>query len=71
MIWRTVYDSGASERSLDTYSQLDRSMDRMQLGANVALDIGGEEWNLEFLTRAACLMRREPTLRTPSQCKWS
>jgi len=47
MIGRTVYDSGTSERPLDTYSQLDRSMDRMQLGANVALDFGGEEWNLD------------------------
>ena len=46
MTGRTVYDAGTSERPLNTYSQLDRSMDRLQVGSNVELDFGGEEWNL-------------------------
>ena len=46
MTGRTVYDAGTSERPLNTYSQLDRSMDRLQIGSNVELDFGGEEWNL-------------------------
>ena len=47
MAGRTVYDAGTSERPLNTYSQLDRSMDRLQIGSNVELDFGGEEWNLD------------------------
>ena len=44
MLGRTVYDSGTSERPLDTYSQLDRSMDRMQFGAKVDLE---NDWMLD------------------------
>ena len=47
LLGRTVRDSGTSERPLNTYSQIDRSMDRMQIGADIALDFGGEEWNLD------------------------
>ena len=47
MAGRTVFDAGTSERPLNTFSQIDRSMDRMQVGADIALDFGGEEWNLD------------------------
>lgn len=44
MIGRTVYDSGTAERPLNTFSQLDRTMDRMQLGAVIDLQNG---WDLD------------------------
>ena len=45
MLGRTVYDSGTSERPLDTYSQVDRSMDRMQFGAKVDFE---NDWVLDM-----------------------
>ena len=45
MLGRTVYDSGTSERPLNTYSQVDRSMDRMQFGATVDLE---NDWVLDM-----------------------
>ncbi len=44
MIGRTVYDAGTAERPLNTFSQLDRTMDRMQLGAVIDLQNG---WDLD------------------------
>jgi iron complex outermembrane receptor protein len=44
MIGRTIAQSGTDERPLDTFSQLDRSQDRMQLGAVIDLQNG---WDLD------------------------
>lgn len=44
MIGRTIAESGTDERPLNTFSQLDRSMDRMQLGAIIDLQNG---WDLD------------------------
>lgn len=44
MIGRTIDESGTDERPLDTYSQLDRSVDRMQVGAVVDLQ---NDWTLD------------------------
>jgi iron complex outermembrane receptor protein len=44
MIGRTILQSGTNERPLNTYSQIDRSLDRMQLGAIVKLQ---DDWQLD------------------------
>jgi iron complex outermembrane receptor protein len=44
MIGRTISQAGTPERPLNTFSQLDRSMDRMQLGAVIDLQNG---WDLD------------------------
>ncbi|MEL0048700.1 MAG: TonB-dependent receptor, partial [Gammaproteobacteria bacterium] len=44
MIGRTIAQSGTAERPLNTYSQIDRSVDRMQLGAVVDLE---NDWTLD------------------------
>jgi hypothetical protein len=44
MIGRTIAQAGTDERPLNTFSQLDRSQDRMQLGAVIDLQNG---WDLD------------------------
>jgi hypothetical protein len=44
LIGRTIAQSGTAERPLNTYSQIDRSVDRMQLGAVVDLE---NDWTLD------------------------
>jgi len=45
LIGRTIDESGTAERPLDTYSQVDRSVDRMQLGAVIDLQ---DDWQLDM-----------------------
>jgi outer membrane receptor protein involved in Fe transport len=67
MMGRTVYDSGTSERPLDTYSQVDRSMDRIQIGADISLELGGREWDLDVsYTRSMYNMQRTELQDTQS-----
>lgn len=60
MLGRTVYQSGTSERPLDTYSQIDYAMDRMQFGARVDLE---NDWALDMSFTRSVFNRQRTELQ--------